>query len=72
MSYESWLVAQMRALRKGKPLERNTYTILADSLTPKSSLVSLGGFRDDDVNLVSSFADFAGVFARCRRALRVY
>jgi hypothetical protein len=71
MSYESYAVAEMRALRKGKPLERKTFTIFTDSSTPRTSLVSYGCFGGDSVFLDYYNAGDTFGYVRCRPAVRV-
>jgi hypothetical protein len=71
MSYESYAVAEMRALRKGKPLESRCFSIFTDSSTRKTSLVSYGGVYDGTVDLNYRYAVSTHDCARCRPAVRV-
>jgi len=75
MSYESFAVAQMRALRNGKPLDRfdkGTFNILTDSSIQNTSLVSVGRYAGvGHVRLYCIDAGGSSGNARCRPAVRV-
>ncbi|MBD3330010.1 hypothetical protein GF354_00600 [Candidatus Peregrinibacteria bacterium] len=72
ISYEAYMLAQMRAILEGKPLEEYSWTILLDSLTENEKLVSYGFWNRYHVGLCYSGANLrynSGL--RCRRSVRV-
>lgn len=51
MSYESYLLAQMRALKAGVPLEKDNYTLLLGSNLTDSQYLAYGGWGGVGVDL---------------------
>ncbi len=75
MNYESYAVAQMRALRNGKPLDRwrdSTINTLTDSSIQNTTLVAFGYWSSYHLSLVRSGAGGQDDSLRWRRTVRVY
>ncbi len=71
LGYETYLTAQMEALRRGKPLEKNFWTILPDSSLTDQGIIARGPWRDGYVYLNGYNADVQVVGFRFRRSVRV-
>lgn len=71
MGFESYLLAQMRALKAGKPIETDTGTLLLDSGLTDSQFLAVGRWGVAGVLLDGSDADGQFVALRCRGAARV-
>lgn len=71
LTYESYLIAQMRALKERKPLEKSTWTILPDSSIDNEDFVSVASWVSARVNLDFSYAGYRSRYLRCRPSVRV-
>ncbi len=71
LGYETYLTAQMDALRSGKPLEKLYYTALPESSINNQDLIAGGNWLDDFVLLLRSDADRQRGGFRFRRSVRV-
>ena len=71
LCYESDIVAQMRALKEGEPLEKDFLTILPDSSIDNEDFVSCAVWNYVQVSLIINSADFRIVILCCRSSVRV-
>ena len=71
LGYETYLTAQMEALRRGKPLEKNFWTILPDSSLTDQGIIANGLWFVDRVRLSGYDADLQDFGFRFRRSVRV-
>ncbi len=71
LGYETYLTAQMDALRRGKPLEKLYNTALPESSLNIKDLIALGYWAGDRVLLSGSYADDQDGGFRFRRSVRV-
>jgi len=71
LSNESYLTAQMRALKEGEPLEKDFWTILPDSSIDNEDFVSYAFCYDVQVSLSYCDANFRSDYLCCRSSVRV-
>ncbi|MBD3331171.1 hypothetical protein GF354_06655 [Candidatus Peregrinibacteria bacterium] len=72
LSYESYIIAQMRSLKERKPLEVKCWTILPDSsIANREKCVSNGGWYDVQFLLSGGDANSRNYYLRCRPSVRV-
>lgn len=71
LSYEGYLIAQMQALRKGKPLDIQSSTVLTDSCFNRSDFIPYGRFNNDQVCLIYEYADRQGRLLRVRPSVLI-
>ena len=71
LSNESYLTAQMRALKNKQPIDKDFWTILLDSSIGNEDFVSSAIWSNDRVHLNNSFAYFRYDDLCCRSSVRV-
>ncbi len=71
ISYESYLLAQMRALKVGEPLETVTHCLLLDSNLPEDKTLAIGYWFDDFVYLYGNSTSLRDDYLRWRDTVRI-
>lgn len=71
LGYETYLTAQMDALREKKPLDGKTWTILPASSLKDQDTIAVGYWFDDYVLLSGDGAEYQDDVFRFRRSVRV-
>lgn len=71
LGYESYLTAQMEALRNGQPLDSSQYTILPNSTFTNYEIIASGYWCGDHVFLDNEIVDINNEYIRFRCSVRV-